>query len=295
MSIYHDILHSLQPLQPIPTSQPRRIHPFPECKAILFDIYGTLLISASGDIGHQDMQAQAVEKAVAHSSLARRPLDHDLVLTLYRTLIDREHEQLKHQGLSYPEVNIQAIWTQLYWELGLLNDSSETSVHERNRVAFAFECNINPVWPMPHFNHTLERLMASDLYLGIISNAQFYTPILVNHFLGQRQSDGDHIAGFEPSLVYFSWQISRAKPDPWAFRQCLATLSTHRITPQNVLFVGNDKLNDIYPASQVGMKTCLFAGDQRSLRLREDDSQVNKIEPDFVIDDLKQLLDIVLV
>lgn len=60
-----------------------------------------------------------------------------------------------------------------------------------------------------------------------------------------------------------------------------------------MLFIGNDRLKDIYPAHRVGMKTCLFAGDQRSLRLREGDSMVQGIEPDFIVDDLQQLLDIV--
>ena len=40
---------------------------------------------------------------------------------------------------------------------------------------------------------------------------------------------------------------------------------------ERVLFVGNDMLNDVAAAAAVGLRTALFAGDQRSLRLREKD------------------------
>lgn len=100
--------------------------------------------------------------------------------------------------------------------------------------------------------------------------------------------------GFESNLIYFSWKLSRAKPDTWAFSQALKHLAKLNIKPSEVLFIGNDQLKDVYPAHHVGMKTCLFAGDQRSLRLREDHPMVQGIEPDFIIDDLQQLLDIVL-
>ena len=45
-------------------------------------------------------------------------------------------------------------------------------------------------------------------------------------------------------------------------------------------------------AGKAGFKTALFAGDMRSLRLRRDDPEVENIKPDFIIDDLAQLLDI---
>lgn len=40
------------------------------------------------------------------------------------------------------------------------------------------------------------------------------------------------------------------------------------IESSQTLYVGNDMLNDIYPAQQLGLKTAFFAGDQRSLRKR---------------------------
>jgi putative hydrolase of the HAD superfamily len=41
--------------------------------------------------------------------------------------------------------------------------------------------------------------------------------------------------------------------------------------------------NDIATAHAAGCRTCLFAGDERSLRLRDGDSAVSGIEPDAVI------------
>jgi putative hydrolase of the HAD superfamily len=292
MSIYQDILDQLQPLQPLPTSLSPRIRAFPACKAMLFDIYGTLLISASGDIGHQDMRVEAMEQALRPLSFAA-PIDPQRALTRYQHHIEQAHANLKQRGVTYPEIDIVEIWNTLLAEFQVAVGSTALSQGEVRRTAFAFECNINPVWPMPHFQQTLQRLLESDVYLGIISNAQFYTPILMNFFLGHPEDDSDQIKGFEPNLVYFSWQLSRAKPDTEAFSQAVKYFAKLNIKPSEVLFIGNDQLKDIYPAYRVGMKTCLFAGDQRSLRLREGHDMVQGIEPDFIIDDLQQLLNIV--
>jgi putative hydrolase of the HAD superfamily len=52
-------------------------------------------------------------------------------------------------------------------------------------------------------------------------------------------------------------------------------------------------LNDIYPAKMVGFKAGLFAGDARSLRLRENHPKCQNLFADLVITDLVQILDLV--
>jgi putative hydrolase of the HAD superfamily len=59
----------------------------------------------------------------------------------------------------------------------------------------------------------------------------------------------------------------------------------------SVLYIGNDMLNDIYPARNAGFATALFAGDKRSLRLRQHDPRCADVSADLVITDLSQLLD----
>ena len=59
------------------------------------------------------------------------------------------------------------------------------------------------------------------------------------------------------------------------------------------MFIGNDMLKDIYAAKKAGFKTALFAGDQRSLRLRENKAEVKNVYPDIIITDLRQLKDLI--
>jgi len=65
------------------------------------------------------------------------------------------------------------------------------------------------------------------------------------------------------------------------------------IMPGNVLYVGNDMLNDIYTAHNSGFQTCLFAGDRRSLRLRTDRPECASLKPDAIIKELNQLTDMI--
>jgi putative hydrolase of the HAD superfamily len=65
------------------------------------------------------------------------------------------------------------------------------------------------------------------------------------------------------------------------------------VSAAETLYVGNDMLNDVWTASQCGLKTALFAGDKRSLRLREDDARCAALQPDVIVTSLSQILDIV--
>ena len=61
-----------------------------------------------------------------------------------------------------------------------------------------------------------------------------------------------------------------------------------------MLYVGNDLRNDIWPASLTGCRTALFAGDARSLRLREDDPRYASVDPDRIVTALSQITDAIL-
>ena len=154
------------------------------------------------------------------------------------------------------------------------------------RFALEFEFLVNPVYPMPHLNTLLQACAQIRMPLGIISNAQFYTPMLFEIFF---ESDL-HQMGFQNDLVFFSYRYGRAKPSRYLYEQAAAGIRKRGIPPAHVLYVGNDMRNDIDPAARIGFKTALFAGDRRSLRLREEDPRLKTQAPDLIVTDLIQLL-----
>ncbi|MGW8325901.1 MAG: HAD family hydrolase, partial [Desulfobacterales bacterium] len=141
-------------------------------------------------------------------------------------------------------------------------------------------------YPMPNLERMLSGLKKLKVLMGIISNAQFFTPCLFNWFLNSSPED----LGFKSDLIFYSYKSGHAKPSPFMFDAAAKNLRNMDILAHSVLYIGNDMLNDIYPAKTVGFKTALFAGDARSLRLRENHLKCRSLYADIVITDLIQLL-----
>ena len=114
-------------------------------RAIVFDIYGTLLSSSAGEI-HPD--------------------------PALRELIARDHAASPH---PFPEIDIREIHARLHPNL---------PPREIEALALDHEHRANPVAPMPGAAETLRRLAASGVVLGLVSNAQFYTVPILEETLG---------------------------------------------------------------------------------------------------------------
>lgn len=269
-------------LEPKPTGYPPRLTPLPDIRAVVFDIYGTLLISASGDVGPDSAKddEQAFRAAMHEAGLIPPVGVHGC--DRLREQIGAAQQRRRSEGVEFPEVDIIEVWARVLESIGMDRPAPE----QLQALALAYECRVNPVWPMPNMLATLETLHDAGLVMGIVSNAQFYTPLLLRAFTGAALND----LGFHQSLCVWSWRELEGKPSQRLYRKLLQALQQeHRIAPQQTLYVGNDRLKDIWPAASLGMRTALFAGDRRSLRLREDDARCNNVDPDVVIDDLAQI------
>ncbi|MCG8453409.1 MAG: HAD hydrolase-like protein [Spirochaetales bacterium] len=267
----------LQPLHPIETGLPPQLTPIRGIRALLFDVYGTLLISGQGEVGSD-----------ASQSPSSKPLPHELdFLTSVCSQaeirngllqeIHKEHKRLKTIGVDFPEVEIRDIWKRMVQKC-----SPKQPSQDWEQLALAYELSTNPTWSMPGFPEIFFHFKLTELRLGIVSNAQFYTrPILET--LGEHSLES---LGIEPELCAWSYALQCAKPSPHIFQGPLDVLARSGISPHEVLYIGNDMRNDVATAHEVGCHTALFAGDQRSLRLREGEHGPS---PDAIITDLHQI------
>jgi putative hydrolase of the HAD superfamily len=134
----------------------------------------------------------------------------------------------------------------------------------------------------------LERLKKDNIHCGVLSNAQFYTPIDLTLFV-RDQSSGrydDHHELFDLDLEFYSFEYGVAKPGLALFEKLFNVLYESHILPSQVVFVGNDLAADIRPARDAGMRTAFFAGDSRTAYLYELEETV---VPDIVFTSYDQL------
>ena len=284
---HHEIIrrHS-RPLLPQATALQPRPALLKGLRAVLFDVYGTMLVSASGDVGTgaASGRQQAMAGALEAVSLLDQ-LNAAETLDCFQRAIEARHHELRDEGIDYPEIDIVAIWQVVVNSLVPSGSEGKARRVDCQRLALEYEMRVNPVWPMPGLNECLERLRGARVELGIVSNAQFYTRELFPALLGSAVEE----MGFDSELQYYSYAYGRAKPGLFLYEQARDCLARRGTKPDQVLYVGNDMLNDILPATKCGFRTALFAGDARSLRLRDRDSRVADITPDIIATDLAQL------
>lgn len=275
-----------RPIAPVPTESRAELKALPGIRAVLFDLYGTLIVSDERESAHP----LALRDALASLGCSTT-FDAEVGVGIFRATIRSEHEQMRRRGIQYPEVQIDEIWRRTVARLCERDLLPKSALEiDARRLAVEYEVRANRVWLMPHVRETLRALDRKGIALGIVSNAQFYIHDLLAALFGASPSE----MGFDTALQFYSYRSGHAKPGTALYVEAARALKTRSIEAAQTLHVGNDVRNDVWPASSVGFRTALFAGDARSLRCRRGYPEVENVEPDLTIKNLPSLLECLL-
>ena len=283
-----------KPLQRKPTEAEPLLKKLDGVRIIAYDFYGTLFISGVGDIGVDDGNLDSsifLDILNGAGIQIESTLAADKGFEIYNTVVNRFIENLNQKGIEYPEPDIRDVWSdvlQIMKSEELVTFEDDPLLY--NTISVEFESRINPVWPMPGVKKTLLHFKNLGIPQGIISNSQFYTPIVLEALTDSSLSE----LGFNPNLLHWSFEEQMKKPGLTFYRNYLKKLTAFNsaLKAEHVLYIGNDMLKDVWPAHTVGMKTALFAGDSRSLKWRRDDPRCKNLKPDLVITELSQLKEV---
>lgn|SRR5690625_4909538 len=293
-STHHSRFKELsKPLEPQKTDTTPVLKKLSDIRVIAYDFYGTLFISEAGDIGVDDGKSDPeIMKDVFEAARITTLRDdaHREAYTTYNQVVNNYLEEHTDESNTHPEPDIEKVWQQVLLALNqrkLIKYETNQMKETATNLAIEFEARMNPVWPMPGAVETLEWFRERGILQGIISNSQFYTPVILEALTGKTMFD----LGLSSSLLHWSFEEKRKKPDVTFYKGFLEkVLQTEPdLSPGQVLYVGNDMLKDIWPAYTVGMKTALFAGDRRSLKYRKEDDRCKDLSPDLVLTSLEQL------
>lgn len=209
-------------------------------RAVVFDIYGTLLIAPSGGV-KPDPDADPLLRAIIARHGHTAPLSPSTALS---EIIRSHHGR---SAVPHPEIDMRVVWREL---LELEPGTDITALLMEAELAW------HPSTPMPGAAEFVRKLSRTGVSLGILSNAQCNSlPAL-----------GDIAGLFAPELCILSYQHGIAKPSPGLFQMLAERLAGRGIPPHETLYIGNDPLHDIVPARAQGFKTALFTGYPDSLR-----------------------------
>ena len=175
-----------------------------------------------------------------------RPVHHD---------VQAERAARMADGIAHPEIRVDEIWFKL------LEKSQPRPADDqfRPRGRVVLRAHANPKQLQPRAFEVLTTLKQRGLRHGIISNAQFYTPIELSELL--REASGGAIrtyeSVFDPTLVFFSFDIGVAKPDFAIFRRAAEELTKQRVILDYWMFIGDSPENDIAPRHRIGFRAVL--------------------------------------
>jgi len=228
----------------------------PPVQAIIFDLYGTLLLAPPGAVKHDP---------AADTILCKILRQHGHTLAESPTLLLHEAVKRHHAASTadFPEIDLRVLWQEI------LHLPPNADV---DALISLIEDAWHPAQLMPRAAEMLTTLSGGGIPLGILSNAQHHSLAALGH----------HASVFSPDLTFLSYQHGVAKPSPILFQKLRDALAKRGILPEHVLFIGNDPLQDIQPAAAMGFQTALFTGHPDSLR-------PGTCQPDITFSDWKKL------
>ena len=240
-----------RPKGPVPTLEPNP-------KAILFDVYGTLVCPQVGDLEEQARLASGEESFIATAK--RFAFSEGIGIKWHRWFfeaISLEHQEQEKKGITPAEVQVDGVWTEMIARAG-----GDPSVSQPRKLAAYRELMANPVRPFSGAAKALSKLKGNGIMLGLASNSQFYTLPILGKALGIKPEEF-----FKAELIFLSFHLGFSKPSPYFFRLIRAKAVCLGLRPEEVLVVGNDCENDVLPAKAQGLQALLFWGNAQSARL----------------------------
>jgi putative hydrolase of the HAD superfamily len=209
-------------------------------KGILFDLYGTLI-----DI-ETDESLEEIYRGIAHY------LTYQGVYLHRWEVRDRYYQIMKQQreesGEEYPEIDVEAIWNTFLEQEGMKAAPARRDL-VRILVQLYRGISRKRLQLYPDVKRVLDDLQP-HYRMAVISDAQ------PGYALPEIKAVG--LDGyFDPILI--SADYGFRKPDARLFAKSLDIL---KLTPAEVIYVGNDMYRDIYGASRLGIKTLFVDSNQ---------------------------------
>jgi FMN phosphatase YigB (HAD superfamily) len=304
---YADLLDGRKLMWPkVPAPKPVSATPsaklLPGIRAVLWDVYGTLLRVSDGRFTlFPDEEARlqiALDKTIHEfnmwNHMYRKPgPPWQSIIGLYKNTIERQAMQAAARG-DFTEVNLVHTWGALIMKLfekeysydeGQYGDLDEFS----EKVAYFFHSCLQATEARSGAALAMSDIAASGLTQGFLSDGQSFTLVQTLRALSKQGELPPLYQLFRPQSLILSYDTGVRKPSKSLFTEAVQQLRSLGVQPQETLHISCRLSTDLVPARAAGMKTALLVAEKSGLEVSSDVLKDPATRPDRLVTDLSQL------
>jgi FMN phosphatase YigB (HAD superfamily) len=287
-----------------PKARPHLV-PLPEVRAVLWNVYGTLLNIAGGELWFEHPQPFVMNVALDKTlqefkmwgSMSRKPGQPSEYLKVIYDQVLMEQRAVQ-TGERHPEISSDRLWEAIIkkllqkdykWDAGFFGSLNEFS----RKVAYFFHASLQGTACHETAAEALRTVAERRLRQGLLADAQCFTTVQLQRGLAAQDSEMRLEKVLTKGLDTLSYEVRVRKPSERLFRHALKALAQQGIEPSQVLHVGSRLPQDLVPARRLGLRTALFAGDKTSLQATVEQLKEPSSRPDVLLTKLSQIADVI--
>lgn len=279
----------------------------PGIRAVLWNVYGTLLAIPGGELYFEHPQKLlmdvALDKTVQEfkmwGSMTRRPGQPSEYLgQIYSLVLGEQRMAAGSGGDKHPEIAADRVWEAIVKKLFQKDYKFDTNFYGAlnefsRKVAYFFHASLQGTACYPGAAAALRSVAEAGLLQGLLADAQCFTTTQLQRGLAVQDGDAKLDELLPAELRFLSCDVRARKPSDRLFRHALQALQEKGVPPAEVLHVGARLAVDLIPARRLGMRTALFAGDRASLQATPEQLKEPINRPDVLLTELTQIADVI--
>ncbi len=287
---------------PKPVNANPSAKPLPGIRAVLWDVYGTLLRVSDGRftlLPDEEVRLQiALDKTIHEfnmwNHMYRKPgPPWQSLIGLYKSTIERQAMQASSKG-DVTDVDIVETWRAMIdrlfekeyvYDEGLYGDLDEFS----EKVAYFFHSCLQATEARAGAVRAMSDISSAGLTQGLLSDGQSFTLVQTLRALALQADLPPLYELFRPQSLILSHSLGAKKPSKSLFQHAVQQLRSIGIQAQETLHISCRLATDLVPAKLAGMKTALLVAEKSGLEVPSDVLKDPATRPDRLLTDLSQL------
>ncbi|MCA9059805.1 MAG: HAD family hydrolase [Planctomycetaceae bacterium] len=283
------------------------VAPLPGIRAVLWDIYGTLLRVSDGrlmTVPTEDVRLQiAIDKTIHEfrmwNHMYRKPgPPWQSMIGQYTNLVERLGMVAPARRGDFTDVDLTDVWQaiieKLFEKEYTFDESDYGDLRQyAEKVAYFFHCSLQGLEAREHAVAAMNAISEAELVQGMLADSQPFTLVQLLRALSQQATLPPIHEFLRSETLTLSSQLGIRKPSKTLFELAAEKLAGLGISPSETLHVSCRLETDLVPARKAGMKTALLAAEKLGLEFSADLLKDPQTRPDRLLTDLSQVARII--